>query len=152
MNLTLKPNLQMSPLNLVAVFVQNTPGQTSRLTRLLAEAGINIFWVTIASNGSFGVMKVLVDKPEAAMEALKRERLMVSLLEVVAVETVNQPGALYRVAECLGQNNINLDNCSGFVANNHAILLIEVHEPARAQSLLGKAGFNLLRQEALVKL
>lgn len=142
----------MSPLNLVAVFVQNTPGQTSRLTRLLADAGINIFWVTIASNGSFGVMKVLVDKPEAALEALKHEGLMVSLLEVVAVETVNQPGALYRVAECLGQNNINLDNCSGFVANNHAILLIEVHEAARAQSLLAKAGFNLLRQEALLKL
>ena len=59
----------MSAMNLVAVFVENKPGQTARITKILAEAGVNIRWVTIANSGSFGVMKFLVDKCEPAVRA-----------------------------------------------------------------------------------
>ena len=65
---------------------------------------------------------------------------MVSLLEVLAVEVPNRPGSLQAVADLLGRNQINLDNCSGFVANNRAILVIEVHELAQARAVLEKAG------------
>ncbi len=49
-------------MKLIAVFVENRPGQTARVTRILAEAGVNIHWITIANSGSFGVMKLLVDQ------------------------------------------------------------------------------------------
>ena len=44
------------------------------------------------------------------------------------------------MADLLGRDNINLDNCSGFVANNRAILIIEVHELAQARAILEKHG------------
>jgi hypothetical protein len=139
-------------MNLLAVFVENKPGQTARITQILAEAGVNINWVTIASSGSFGVMKFLVDKRDQAVGALKAKGLMVSLLEVLAVEVENQPGALQRVASLLGRHNLNLDNCSGFVANNRAILVIEVHELAQARDILQKGGLRLLTQEEMLRL
>ena len=61
----------MSAVNLVAVFVENKPGQTARITKLLAEAAVNIRWVTIANSGGFGVMKFLVDKRDPAVRALR---------------------------------------------------------------------------------
>jgi hypothetical protein len=136
----------MSAMNLVAVFVENKPGQTARITKILADAHVNICWVTIASSGSFGVMKFLVDKPDQAVESLKTNGLMVSLLEVLAVEVENKPGSLQAVADLLSRNNLNLDNCSGFVANNRAILVIEVHELNQAQTVLKKQGLHLLTQ------
>ena len=142
----------MSAVNLVAVFVENKPGQTARITKLLADAGVNICWVTIANSGSFGVMKFLVDKRDAAVRALKDKGLMVSLLEVLAVEVPDKPGSLQAVADLLGRNNINLDNCSGFVANNRAILVIEVHELAQARAILEKQGLHLLTQEEMLRL
>lgn len=142
----------MSAMNLLAVFAENKPGQTARITKILAEAGVNICWVTIANSGSFGVMKFLVDKRDQALERLKREGLMVSRLEVLAVEVPNRPGALQSVADSLGQSNINLDNCSGFVANDRAILLIEVHEPAQARAVLERQGMKLLSQEEMLGL
>lgn len=142
----------MSATNLIAVFVENKPGQTARITKILADAGVNIRWVTIANSGSFGVMKFLVDKLEAAAQALKQKGLMVSLLEVLAVEVPNQPGALQNVAALLGQHNINLANCSGFVANNRAVLVIEVQELAQARTILEKAGLRLLTQEEMLRL
>jgi hypothetical protein len=142
----------MNALNLVAVFVENKPGQTARIASLLAEAGVNIRWVTIANSGGFGVMKFLVDRRDEAVRALKAKGLMVSLVEVLAVEVSDQPGALQAVADLLGHNNINLDNCSGFVANNRAVLIIEVHQLAQARALLEKQGLRLLCQEEMLRL
>jgi hypothetical protein len=56
------------------------------------------------------------------------------------------------VADLLGRNNINLDNCSGFVANNRAILVIEVHALAQARAVLEKQGLHLLTQEEMLRL
>ena len=142
----------MNATNLLAVFVENKPGQTARVTRILAEAGVDIRWVTIANSGSFGVMKFLVDKLEPAVQALKDKGLMVSLLEALAVEVPNRPGSLQAVADLLGRNSINLANCSGFVANNRAILLIEVQEMAQAKGVLEAEGFRLLNQGEMLKL
>ncbi len=140
----------MSTMRLVAVFAQNKPGQTARITKILAEAGINVRWVTIASSGSYGVLKFLVDNCDLALRRLRENGLMVSLLEVLAVEVENKPGALQQVADVLGRDGVNLDNCSGFVANGRAVLVIEVHELSRAEALLTRAGLRLLRQEELL--
>jgi hypothetical protein len=142
----------MSAVNLIAVFVENKPGQTARITKLLSDAEVNICWVTIANSGSFGVMKFLVNQRDAAVKALKDKGVMVSLLEALAVEVPNQPGSLQAVADLLGRNNINLDNCSGFVANNRAILVIEVHGLAQARALLEQQRLHLLTQEEMLGL
>ena len=139
----------MTPMHLLAVFAENKPGQTARITQILAQAGVNIDWVTIASSGSFGVMKFLVDKRDQAAGALKAKGLMVSLLEALAVEVENKPGGLQRVADLLGRHNLNLDNCSGFVANNRAILIIEAHDLTQAREILQKNGLRVLTQEEL---
>jgi hypothetical protein len=142
----------MSAVNLVAVFVENKPGQTARITKLLADAGVNLCWLTIANSGSFGVMKFLVDQHDLAVRTLKEKGVMVSLVEVLAVEVPHQPGSLQAVANLLGRHNINLDNCSGFVAHNRAILIVEVHELAQARVLLDQQGLRLLSQEEMLQL
>jgi hypothetical protein len=142
----------MNSMNLLAVFVENRPGQTARVTKILADAGVNICWVTIAHNGSFGVMKFLVNNLDLAVQCLQEKGLMVSRLEVLAVEVPHRPGSLQAVAECLGRKDINLANCSGFVANNHAILIIETHELAKARGVLEAQGLRLFTQEELLSL
>jgi hypothetical protein len=138
--------------NLVAVFVENKPGQTARVTKILADANINIHWVTIANSGSFGVMKFLVDKCDEAVKTLREKGLMVSLLQALAVEVPNKPGGLQRVADVLAQSNLNLDNCSGFVANERAVLVIEAHALDAARGILEKQGFKLVSQAEMLKL
>jgi len=142
----------MSAVNLVAVFVENKPGQTARITKFLAEAGVNLCWLTIANSGSFGVMRFLVDQQDTAVRTLKEKGVMVSLVEALAVEVPNKPGSLQAVADLLGRNNINLDNCSGFVVNNRAILVVEVHQIAQAGNILEKQGFRLLSPAEMLKL
>ncbi|MGO8676862.1 MAG: acetolactate synthase [Limisphaerales bacterium] len=139
-------------MNLVAVFVENKPGQTARITKVLADAHVNICWVTIAHSGSFGVMKFLVNNPDQAVLSLQEKGLMVSRLEVLAIEAPDQPGSLQAVADCLAQHGINLANCSGFVANHRAILIIETPDLAKARAVLEQQGLRLLTQEEMLSL
>ena len=142
----------MSTVRLLAVFVENKPGQTARITKLLGAARINIRWVTIANSGPFGVMKFLVTDPEHAHDVLKQEGVMASFLDVIPVEVADQPGALQSVAECLAKDNINLDNTSGFVANQRAVVIVETHDLERAKALLVKQGLRVLSREELLQL
>ena len=48
----------MNTVKLVAVFAENRPGQAARVTEILARANINIRCITVASSGTFGVMKL----------------------------------------------------------------------------------------------
>jgi hypothetical protein len=98
----------MSAIHLLAVFSENKPGQTARITKIIADVGVNVFWVTIANSGRFGVMKFLVDKPEPALAALRGNGQMVSPLEVLAVEVPNRPGALQAVADRLAADSRQL--------------------------------------------
>ena len=94
----------------IVVFAENRPGRIERLTRVLKEAKVNIRAITISTSGSFGVIKLLVDDPECAYQALTEEGLSVSRKEIVAVLMDDSPGGLHRVAEILGREEVNIDD------------------------------------------
>jgi hypothetical protein len=139
----------MSDVKLVAVFAENKPGQVAHFTRILANANINIRWVAVASTGPFGVMKFLVSDPAMAYQALKHEGYVAKLLDALAVEVPDKPGGLHAVADLLAQNQINLDNASGFIANNRAIMVLEVPDVSKARDVLARVGIRSLTQEEL---
>ena len=142
----------MNAVKLVTVFGENRLGWMARITRALADANINIRWVTIATSGAFGVIKLLVDKGDAAVSALQKEGFALSLLEVLAVEVPDQPGALHGIAELLARQRINVENSSGFVTQTHkkAVLLLEVTDLNHARETLTKQGLHLLTQDEVL--
>jgi hypothetical protein len=144
----------MSAVKQVAVFAENKLGQMARITKVLAEAGINIRWVTIATTESFGVIKFLVDQCDLAFQCLRQHGFTASLIEVLAIEVEDKPGGLHAVADCLARNRINVENSSGFVTQTHqrAALIIEVHEVAEVHRILEKEPLHLLTQEELLNL
>jgi hypothetical protein len=142
----------MSAVNLIAVFAENQLGQMSRITQVLADADINIRWVTIATDESLGVIKFLVDKCDLAYNRLHEKGWTASLVEVLAIDVEDRPGGLHAVADCLARNQINVENSSGFVSHNRAVLLIEVQDVARARQTLVSQGLRLLSQEEILKL
>jgi hypothetical protein len=139
----------MNDVKLVAAFAENKPGQVAHFTKILANANINLRWLAVASTGPFGVMKFLVSDPETACQALKHEGFVAKLVDALAIEVPDKPGGLHAVADCLASHNINLDNASGFIANNRAILVIEVPNHDLARDVLQKQGFRVLAQKEL---
>jgi hypothetical protein len=139
----------MNDVKLVAVFAENKPGQVAHFTKILANASVNIRWVAVTSSGPFGVMKFLVNDPDLAYLTLKQDGFVAKLVDALAVEVPDQPGGLFAVADCLARHNINLDNASGFIANNRAILVLEVPNFELAIDVLRQQGFRVLTRKEL---
>jgi hypothetical protein len=139
----------MSTVKLLALFAENKTGQLARVTGLLAEANVNIRWVTIAGTEKFGVIKILLDDPEIGFRQLKHNGVPVSIVEALAIEVADKPGGLFAVAQCLAQNKINVENASGLILKDRAVLLIEAADPVLAASLLQSQGLRLLSPQEL---
>jgi hypothetical protein len=142
----------MNAIKLVAVFGENKLGQMARITKVLAEAGINIRWVTIATSATFGVIKLLVDQSDLACQRLKKEGFIVSLIDVLAVSVEDRPGGLHAVVEVLATHRVNVENSSGFVSNHRAVLLIEVGDIDHARKILSEQKLVCLTQAEVMKL
>jgi hypothetical protein len=134
----------------VAIFAENKLGLLASVTKILADARINIRWVTIATRDSFGVIKLMVDKCDEAVKVLKDGGFTVSLIDVLAIQVEDKPGALHAIATTFAAHQINVENSSGFVTKTKAILIIEVPDMAHAQKVLIRQNLHLLTQAELL--
>jgi len=138
----------------INVFAQNQPGRLERLTEVLMEEKVNIRAITIAGADEYGVIKLLVDDPRRAHEALKREGFSSFEKEVIAVIMDDRPGGLHRVCRALGAGGVNIEDACGFVVQDRrtAVLVVEVEKIPEAEEVLLGAGFEIMSDQELYSL
>jgi len=143
----------MTGVRQISVFASNRPGKTAAITGVLAEAGINIMGMNIASSGDFGVIKFLVNDLEKADRALREKGFTISLNEVLAIEMEDVPGGLHRIADLLYRKNINVEYSYGLPMKPHrnAILIIEVEDVEQAKLLLKNEPLRFLSEPEIQK-
>ena len=93
----------------VSVFLENSPGHLKRACEAFANAGINLETVTIAESNSFGVLRAIADKPDAAVDALAKIGLAAKLVDVLAIEVEDRPGALVEVLKKAEAADLNIE-------------------------------------------
>ena len=69
----------------LSIFVENKPGRLAEITEALAAANIDIRAISVADTSDFGILRLIVDKPREAVQALKKAQLTVTLTNVIAM-------------------------------------------------------------------
>ncbi|MEJ5360619.1 MAG: ACT domain-containing protein [Spirochaetota bacterium] len=135
----------------VSVFAENKPGKIERITSILANQNINIRAITINDSGDYGIIKLLLDRPEDGCTALKEEGVAATLKEIVAVKIGDKPGSLHKVAAILKDHAINVDDAYGFTVKPHeeSVFVFQVDNPKAAERVLKEAGYQLLADKEL---
>ena len=62
----------------LSVFLENKSGRLTEVTEALASAQINISAFSIADTSDFGVLRMIVNKPDEADENIERKRRVCS--------------------------------------------------------------------------
>lgn len=134
----------MDKLNQISIFSENKPGRLRKITKVLAEEGVNILAINIASSNGFGVIKFIVDKSDLAYQKLKQKGFTVSLNEVLAIELVDKPGGLYEAAMILSKKRINIENAYVLILESRkkAFLIVDVNDIEKAKKLLKHANLR----------
>ncbi|WP_010253404.1 ACT domain-containing protein [Treponema primitia] len=93
----------------ISVFLENSSGRLGEVTKVLAEAAINIRAISIADTADFGILRLIVDKNDDAITALTKAGFTTRLSDVVAVEVVDSPGSLAKVMELFQNSKVNIE-------------------------------------------
>jgi len=134
----------------ITVFLENDRGRLAALCRSLGDAGISMRALTIADSSDCGVVRILADTPELALNVLKGEGFRASLTRVFAVEVPNRAGGLAELLEALDAANINVEYAYCFViAGDCAIDILKTDLPDMAEAAIKAAGFRVVEPNEL---
>jgi len=128
----------MEQLMQLSIFSENKPGRLTKITKVLAEEGVNILAINIASSDGFGVIRFIVDKCDLAAQKLRQKGFTVSLNEVLAIELVDRPGGLFEVSAVLSKKKVNVENAYVLILGSRkkAFLIVDVNDIEKAKKLL----------------
>ena len=133
----------------ISVFLENRQGRLYDACSLLGEKGINIRALTIAETESFGVLRIVVDKTNEAVEVLRYNGFTANITDVVAVEVSDEPGGLAEMLKLLSENKINVEYMYGFVekSTDKALLVFRFEDTDAAQAVLAKNNIKIANRE-----
>ena len=138
----------------ISVFLENRAGQLCKLTRVLSDHKIDMRALSIADTKDFGVLRRIVDDPDATVEVLRAEGYVVSLTPVLAVEIPDRPGGLDCVLEALARRGVSLEYAYAFITRqtDSAYMIFRVTHTEDAIQALQEAGIHLSCQDKLNQL
>jgi hypothetical protein len=128
----------------ISVFLENSAGRLRDVTKVLADANINLRAFTVADTADFGILRLIVDDPDAAVAALGKAGYTTRLSDVLAVAIGDTPGCLARVMELFGANKINIEyiyaSLGGGLGNAVVIFKVKQEDYERGLQLIHENG------------
>lgn len=118
----------------ISVFLENKSGRLADVTKTLADNDINICALSIADTTDFGILRLIVNKPEEAEKILSENEFTVSCTSVIAIGVEDKPGGLAKALETLQENSISIEYMYAFVgkSGNEALVILRVENPDEA--------------------
>ncbi len=138
----------------LSIFVVNEPGKLEKITRVLTEKGLNIRAVSMASTGEFGVVRVLVNDPDAGLAALRDHKFTVTKRRILVAMIDDKPGAMHELLVTLSARCVNVEDCYGFVIEEgkKAAIVFEVEKFPEAESALAGSTVRLIGDAEIYRL
>ncbi len=130
----------------ISLFIENKPGALSAPCKILADAGINIVTLCLADTQDFGILRLIVEKWQAAKDILEANQFVVKVTDVVAVEVDDVPGGLAKILSVLEKAALDVEYMYAFTCgkDGRAILVFRFEKIDEAIKTLSAKKINVL--------
>jgi len=135
----------------LTVFLENRVGQLLRLTRLLDGQAIRILGLTTDAAADCGTVRLLVDDPEAAQQAISAAGFAIAESELIVVELPPGQRGIITVCTALISGEVNILYAYPLLGSpkHGPCLAIHVDNLPQAVVILNGRNFNVLDQSQL---
>ena len=128
----------------ISVRISKEDGSVSEVTRALGEAGVDIRGFSVSDSAEHGVLRVIVDAPEVACEALARAGMTPCATPVIVVELPDQPGGLAGVLKAVAEAGVDIQYVYSLITQ---YVVLNVADPADAAVRLAASPVHLVTAE-----
>lgn len=134
-------------------FLVNKPGVLNKVFSELARAKINVTALSMMDSMDYGVLRMVVDDPNAAREVFQALNVQTKETDVLAVRLSNRPGAAADLCDHLVTKHVSIGYmyCTGGPRGGETLVLLRVPDIKKAIRILEAANKNR-RSDMKVKL
>lgn len=135
----------------ISIFLENKAGQLADITRILAEAQVNMRAISIAETADYGVLRLIVDDAPKASAVLLGEGFILTMTPVVGVAVPDTPGGLGKVLSVISQAGIDVEYMYSVFGqkDGQAFMIFRVADTEGLTALLETNGISRIKGEDL---
>jgi len=125
----------------VSVYTANRKGAMYRLTHALADAGVDIRALVTNDSAEFGTIRMIVDQPDVAIDALNEAGYLCQLTDVIGVVIDDKVGGLDKLLADIDYMNISVDYiyiCYDRLENK---VIAVIHTDVEIETILARKGW-----------
>ena len=128
----------------ISVFLENRAGQLAEITRVLADAKIDLRAISIAETSDYGVLRLIVDDAQKATDILLGHGYILSMTPVLVIEVPDQAGGLAPVLEILAEGHIDVEYMYSLFTHREgkAYMVFRIAEEDKFVALLAAHGMH----------
>lgn len=135
----------------ISIFIPNKKGSLSQLTDILIAHRIDIRAIAVFDTTEFGILRIVVDDPDRAVEILNKEGIVAKVSKVIAVEPEDKPGSLNQIFSILRDSDINIEYIYSFIMRKKEMpyIVLKVDHQEKAVEELTANGINVINKEEI---
>ena len=133
----------------INVFLENSFGRLAEVTKTMGKANIDIRALYVADSSDYGVLRMILDKPEEAVSVLTEAGFTVSMSPVLAIAIPDKPGTLDQALTVFSETGESMEYIYGFVGrkSSEAVMVIRVKNFEPVIAKFEEAGIRILSPE-----
>lgn len=139
--------------NQVSVFIENRQGRLGEVLNVLKENDVNILSISLADTTEYGLLRLIVNKPEQAKDVLLAAGFSTMLTEVLIIKVPHVAGALQNILSEIARANISIEYMYGLsVEANDASIVMKTNQLSDACQVLKSKNIDTMTEKEIKSL
>ena len=129
----------------LSVFIENREGRLEEVLDVLKQENVNIVSMSLADTSDYGLLRLLVDKPEIGRKALREKGFSAMLTDVLGIRLAHRVGQLPELLEVICKAHINIEYMYALsTGTDDASIVIKTSDLDKAAKLLDETDVELV--------
>lgn len=125
----------------LSVFIENRQGRLGEVLNVLKSNDVNILSLSLADTTEYGLLRLIVNKPEEGKEKLSKEGFSTLLTDVIVLKITHRAGSLQRLLKILSDENVNVEYMYGLsIDGASASVVLKTSDIEKAEKVFEKQG------------
>ena len=137
----------------LSVFIENREGRLGEVLRVLKENDVNILSISLADTTEYGLLRLIVNKPEKGRDVLLAAGFSSMTTDVLIIKVPHVAGALQKILELIAEKNVNVEYMYGLsVEANDASIVMKTNQLNEACNVLKNKNIGTMTEKEIESL
>ena len=139
--------------NQVSVFIENRQGRLGEVLQVLKDNDVNILSISLADTTEYGLLRLIVNKPEHAKNVLLAAGFSSMLTEVLIIKVPHVAGSLQNILSSIAKANVSIEYMYGLsVESTDASIVMKTNELKEACEVLKNINIGTMTEKEIASL